>query len=81
MIQVMRHQLATLLAAGVFTLAVPCATMAQDEDKTYDARLEGHDPSATLEKSGTALTYILLSGLGILCVGVMFRNAKRTHLD
>ena len=60
MIKPMRHRLAICLAAGLFTLAVPGAAYAQDdEDKSYDARLEGHEPAVTLEGGGTAPTDVL----------------------
>jgi cytochrome c-type biogenesis protein CcmH/NrfF len=56
--------------------------LAQDaEDKIYDARLEGYGTNVTLENSSTALMWLLLVVLGAICVGVMFKNAKRTHLD
>ena len=36
---------------------------------------------ALKDASGTALTWLLLVVLGGICVGVMFMNSKRTHLD
>lgn len=73
------------LAASVFLAAIasaPSAAQAQDdENKSYDARLEGHSDAVKLDGGSTALTYLTLAGLGVLCAGVMFKHAKRTHLD
>ena len=80
MIGCMRKHLLSIIAAGVL-FAAPSSAMAQDEEKTYDARLAGHADNVVLDTGGTALTYLLLAGLGVLCVGVMFKNSKRTHLD
>jgi hypothetical protein len=63
-------------------LVGPTAAMAQDDaDKSYDARLEGHTGSVQLDGGSTALTFLLLAGLGLLAIGVTFKSGKRTHLD
>jgi len=35
----------------------------------------------TLDTGGTALSWLLLILLAALCVGVVFKNANRSHLD
>jgi hypothetical protein len=71
----------------LFALMIPLLVMvpqvrAQDEDsKVYDARLEGYDGNVTLDGSSTALLWLLLVILSAVVVGVMFMDAKRTHLD
>ena len=47
----------------------------------YDARLEGYENNVTLDAGGTGLTWLLLVVLGVLCIGVLFKSGKRTHLD
>ncbi len=68
--------------AGVLMLASPMPAAAQDDEESdiVDARLEGYGKSVTLEGS-TALIWVLLLILGIVCIGPLFMNAKRTHLD
>ena len=66
-----------LLAAAVLA---PLRALA-DEDKFPDARLEGYQGKVTLDDSGTGLTTTFLIVLTLLVVGVMFINAKRSHLD
>jgi hypothetical protein len=34
-----------------------------------------------VDNDSTALTWLLLVFLGMVTLGVMFKNAKRTHLD
>jgi hypothetical protein len=71
-----------MLCAVAGLLSCPASLLAQDaEDKIYDARLEGYGSSMTLPSSSTALMWLLLFVLAAMCVGVMFKNAKRTHLD
>lgn len=80
-----RQVLAFVLAAMVF-LSVPGLALAQreqvDPDAKPDARLEGYAENVKLSKPGsTALTWILMIGLGVICFAVLFKDAKRTHLD
>lgn len=77
-----------LLVAGTFVLASVSTlpALAQDEPTMVDARLEGYgtdrnNSSIALPESGTALIFILFIFLGLLCCGVMFKDAKRSHLD
>ena len=69
------------LFAVAMVLLLPLVTFAQDASKIYDARLEGYDNNFTLDSGGTGLTWLLLVVLGALCIGVLFKNAHRTHLD
>ena len=82
MINHMKQKLLTCICAVVAVLASPLSALADDpEDKVYDARLEGYGTNLTLPSSSTALMWLLLFVLAAMCVGVMFKNAKRTHLD
>jgi hypothetical protein len=82
MMNYMKQKLLAVFVAVVGLLISPTSVLAQDaEDKVYDARLEGYGTNLTLEKSSTALMWLLLFVLAAMCVGVMFKNAKRTHLD
>lgn len=81
MIRSMRKWIFNFVLAGLVLFAAPGSAMAQDEEKSYDARLEGHSENVTLDGGGVALTYLLLTFLGVLCIGVTFKSGKRTHLD
>ena len=54
-----------------------------DDDTARDARLEGYSLDVAMPQpgSGTGLTWLLFVGLMIVCVGVVFKNPRRTHLD
>ena len=68
---------ACLLAAGVS----PGVALAQEEEVERDARLEGYSTKVHVDNNSPALSYIGLIALGALTLGVMFKNARRTHLD
>jgi hypothetical protein len=52
------------------------------EKDVVDARLESYDKvNVTLAPSGTALMWLLLIFLTVVTVGVMFKDARRSHLD
>jgi len=65
--------------AGV--LAVPAMALAADEDKLPDARIQNFTKTVSVPEGGTALTWLLLIFLTLICLATLFKNAKRTHLD
>jgi hypothetical protein len=68
----------------LITLIVPVLAFAQKEDENTqlkEARLEGYAFNARAPEGGPALTYLLFIFLAVLGLAVMFKNAKRTHLD
>ena len=73
--------------AIVFAMSIlyimPLSARASNEEEKYpiDARLENYPQKVTLEESGTALSWVIFIVLTALCVGVMFKNANRSHLD
>ncbi|HZK82572.1 MAG TPA: hypothetical protein VFC46_15925 [Humisphaera sp.] len=74
--------LAAVLSVGSVLLPIlgtGNAARAADQLKE-DARLEGYKERVILDAGG-AQYYLLLGLLGIICVSVMFKDAKRSHLD
>jgi hypothetical protein len=65
--------------AGV--LLVPAMALAADEDKLPDARIQNFTKTVSVPEGGTALTWLLLIFLTLICLAALFKNAKRTHLD
>ncbi len=83
MMRGMKRRLLTIFLA-VMTLALPLRPAfggADEEEQRPNVRLSGYPRSVESEKSGTALTYILLILIAGVCVAVMFKDAKRSHLD
>jgi hypothetical protein len=86
MIQIMKKRLiAVVLGVTLALAAAPSMSFAASDDEapSHDARLDGYkDGSMALkDASGTGLTWLLLIVLAAMCVGVMFINSKRSHLD
>ncbi|HMB95696.1 MAG TPA: hypothetical protein VKK61_06620, partial [Tepidisphaeraceae bacterium] len=79
----MKQKWLTFLFVAMGILFNPLFALAAEDvdEKLYDARLENYGGNVTLENSSTALIWLLLVVLAAVCVGVMFKNAKRTHLD
>ena len=72
----------SVLAASLVTVApVARAASSGDEEATPDARLEGYKDSVWIKEGGTAGTVVFMFILLGITFGVMFINAKRSHLD
>jgi len=73
-----------MLARWTFTLMIlaswPLAAMA-DDTTPLDARLQGYKDTIVIPPSSTATQWLALVGLGVAGVGIMFMNARRSHLD
>jgi hypothetical protein len=83
MIGRMKQRLLSLLLALAALSATPSPALAQDEDKKEHAWLNGYPDRYKVkleEASNTAnwLLFLVLAGAGI---AVVFKNAKRSHLD
>jgi hypothetical protein len=72
---------ACLWACLLASALTPAVALAQEEEVPRDARLEGYPQKVHLDNDSPALSYILLIVLGALALSVMFKNARRTHLD
>lgn len=74
-----------ILALGVLMLTLsPAAALGQRdqvERDIVDARLEGYSEVVTLPPASNGLTWVALIVLGAICVGGLFKDARRTHLD
>lgn len=72
-----------LLTAMLLTgLSLAPAALAQDEEEIkMDARLEGYASPVFMNKASNASVWFLLLACGVISIGVMFMNAKRSHLD
>lgn len=69
------------ICCGVIQFLSPALSYAQELDNNGDARLEGYSLPVRLAASGTALIWLLFLFLGGLALAVLFKDAKRTHLD
>lgn len=89
MMTAMRTMLLKFVLPCVLALsAMPTLAQAPEEEVLHDARLSGYQTAnggvgslVINPPSGTAGTWFLTVGLGVLCFGVMCKNGKRTHLD
>lgn len=61
-------------------MAMPLIALA-DDAPTPDARLEGYPTPVALNEGGTGWSIVFLIFLLAITMGVMFINAKRSHLD
>lgn len=86
MIDRMPDRIKKLALPLVMVMCLSTGAVAQDDEHQPDARLYGYkDGESTkvieLKPTGTAGTWFILAGLGLLGLGVMFKSGKRTHLD
>jgi len=73
----------SLVMFGAFCLGPACVVRADEVDTKNDARLDCYpsDKNAPLKDAGTATTWLAFAALGMLGLGGLFLNAKRSHLD
>jgi hypothetical protein len=84
MMRLMKQKLFTAALIVATVLMSPLFALAQEEGEKpiYDARLQNYaGASVTLDSGSTALLWLLTIVMAAVCIGVMFKNAKRTHLD
>jgi hypothetical protein len=73
---------AVLLAVSLIASTPQSARAASDDDVVhYDARVQGYSPDMELKSSSTGGCWILLIFMGVICVAVIFKDARRSHLD
>ncbi len=83
----LRRFLPRLMIAFALLLSGAGAFAADDELPKVDPRVEGFyardgKPAGMGVDAGSeSLTWVLMLGLSIMCVAVLFKNARRTHLD
>jgi hypothetical protein len=80
----MKHRIIMGLVAVAMVLSSPLAALARQQDdapEVLDARLEGFSKSVTLSSHSTALVWFAFLVLAFIALVVLFKDAKRTHLD
>lgn len=66
---------------AVVILVASTGTARAQEEITVDARNVGYPDKYFTDSPGTSSAWIALVGLGLVCIGPLFLNAHRTHLD
>lgn len=70
------------ICLGLLLPGTALAASASDEEASpHDARTEGYQPHAQVDSNSTALLWLLLAVMSVVALSVMFKSAKRTHLD
>ncbi|HLL87793.1 MAG TPA: hypothetical protein VK324_00665 [Tepidisphaeraceae bacterium] len=71
-----------LLLAGLLSVAAPARAATDDDGKEIvDARYEGYGRDVQAKGGSTALTWLLTGVIGVVALSVLFKDAKRSHLD
>ena len=76
-----RWLLLACLCLGAVLSVAPSAARAQEEEIKMDARLEGYQGNVSVSNDSTALMWLLFVFLAVVATAVLFKDAKRTHLD
>lgn len=67
-------------ALAILFVAASAGTVRADEI-TVDARNVGYPDKYFADSPGVSSAWLALVGLGLVCIGPLFLNAHRTHLD
>ena len=75
----------TRLATVAIPLLLPALAMArptEDESASLEARLEGYTTTVRLADSGSSgLTWMMFIFVTLVALAVLFKDARRSHLD
>jgi hypothetical protein len=52
-----------------------------DDADHYDARLQGLTPDVELPPGSNGMSWFLMLAFAFVCMSVIFKDAKRSHLD
>jgi hypothetical protein len=77
----MKHRLTTWWCGLLTILATPVLAFAEDEMPAFNARLNGYKVPVTPDGGSSAINWLLVLFLTLVTLAVLFKNAKRTHLD
>ena len=69
------------LILPVLILVTAPTARADDTTPTVDARYEGYTGDVVFPESSAAVDWFILVGLGLVGMGVMFIDSRRSHLD
>lgn len=76
-----RSRVAGAVLGLLVLVARPPVVHAQQGDEDTDGRMEGYPQQVWLEKGSAGSTYLITVILAIVAVSVLFKNARRGHLD
>jgi hypothetical protein len=62
-------------------LLCPMVAWAQDEAPQIDAKFAGYGNSVKVAEASSTLMWGLFIVLAAVCIAVLFKDAKRSHLD
>jgi hypothetical protein len=64
-----------------FSSTARAAGLEDEEPPLNDGRTEGYNQKVQIPKPSTALVWLAFMALTVVSMGVMFKDARRTHLD
>ena len=76
----MKRDRTTRLLAAATVLLAPAIALA-DDTGPVDGRMTGFREGLLTAPGSSAVTWLMLVGIGVVCMAVMFMSANRTHLD
>ncbi len=82
-LRALKRYAAAACLATVFSLGSPVHAFAREDPDAvhYDARVQGYSPDVELKGGGLGMIWMMFVLLGVVSVSVIFKDAKRSHLD
>lgn len=78
--RMMKRWLIRLGCGCAAVLLRPLEVLAQDE-RRLNAKVEGYKVPVKVDEASTTLIWLVMILFTAIAVAVLFKNAKRTHLD